>query len=182
MGEAREPGWYPDVATVGADRWWDGVDWTEFTRATPPPAERLLLRGERPDLARPIHLRESNGSVLAIALSPLWISLSLFVMTAFSFASPLAGSILTGLPIGGMIALFLLAARDRETLRQRGARDAASPLWMLFTPLGYLIGRWSALRPYGAGGGGWIVLIGVQGVLLVGLIAWWTGLLGLMPH
>jgi hypothetical protein len=31
-------GWYPDPAGQSGQRWWDGLGWTEYVRATPPPA------------------------------------------------------------------------------------------------------------------------------------------------
>ncbi|MFF1836330.1 DUF2510 domain-containing protein [Streptomyces sp. NPDC058231] len=41
MSDATPPGWYPDTAAPGADRWWDGTAWTAHTRpaaAVPQPS------------------------------------------------------------------------------------------------------------------------------------------------
>ncbi|MFE2091271.1 DUF2510 domain-containing protein [Streptomyces sp. NPDC059460] len=32
MSDATPPGWYPDAAAPGTDRWWDGTAWTAHTR------------------------------------------------------------------------------------------------------------------------------------------------------
>jgi len=56
LGHASpQPGWYRDPSDPGAERWWDGVAWSEARRApaTPrsgPPAahERLVQLGCRP--------------------------------------------------------------------------------------------------------------------------------------
>ncbi|GAA2980297.1 DUF2510 domain-containing protein [Streptomyces fulvorobeus] len=32
MSDATPPGWYPDAATPGSERWWDGTAWSAHTR------------------------------------------------------------------------------------------------------------------------------------------------------
>lgn len=174
-----EPGWYPDASSPGVERWWDGIDWTEFTRA-PVTVEPARRPGQRNPEVRVVHVRESTGAALAISLSPTWFGMLIFALTAFAVASPLAGAVLGAVPVAAALALFVLAGSDREQLRARGARDAASPLWMFLSPLGYLIARWAALRPYGAGGEGWIWLCVAQLLVLLLITGWWSGVAGLL--
>lgn len=30
---AQQPGWYPDPTLPGQQRWWSGLEWTDFTRS-----------------------------------------------------------------------------------------------------------------------------------------------------
>jgi hypothetical protein len=45
------PGWYPEPGHTGngpaLERWWDGTEWTEYTRSAPPPAADVLSAGHQ---------------------------------------------------------------------------------------------------------------------------------------
>ncbi|SCF85400.1 DUF2510 domain-containing protein [Streptomyces sp. Ncost-T10-10d] len=41
MSDATPPGRYPDAATPGTERWWDGRAWTAHTRPIAPVAQQL---------------------------------------------------------------------------------------------------------------------------------------------
>jgi hypothetical protein len=41
-------GWYPDAATPGVLRWWDGAAWTAHTALAGGSPERPLLPADRP--------------------------------------------------------------------------------------------------------------------------------------
>ncbi|MDX3358033.1 DUF2510 domain-containing protein, partial [Streptomyces sp. ME01-24h] len=43
------PGWYPEPGQTGdgpaLERWWDGTEWTEYTRTAQPPAQGFAAPG-----------------------------------------------------------------------------------------------------------------------------------------
>ncbi|MGW1192808.1 DUF2510 domain-containing protein [Streptomyces sp. NPDC002559] len=41
MSNATPPGWYPDAAIPGTERWWDGAAWTAHTRPTAPAPQQF---------------------------------------------------------------------------------------------------------------------------------------------
>ncbi|MFE7619077.1 DUF2510 domain-containing protein [Streptomyces sp. NPDC057496] len=41
MSNATPPGWYPDAAIPGTERWWDGTAWTAHTRPTAPAPQQF---------------------------------------------------------------------------------------------------------------------------------------------
>lgn len=104
--------------------------------------------------------------------------MSLFVTFGFSLASPLAGVVFSGLPVVFAVALFVLAAADRDQLRGRGCLSAASPFWILLSPIGYLAVRWLTVRQYGGSGSSPLIALAAQLVSLSAIFMVWSGLLG----
>lgn len=54
------PGWYADPNDRSIDRWWNGTEWTDPTRARPPEEPSLSTAGWYPDSTG--HLRWWDGS------------------------------------------------------------------------------------------------------------------------
>ena len=84
---------------------------------------------------------DDTPHVRLITNSALWFWGALGALHALSFANPLASS---AIPIAGAVgiaAIVTAAFRDRTVLKDRGAHPVASPLWMLLSPVAYLIAR-----------------------------------------
>lgn len=64
---------------------------------------------------------------------------------------------LAALNLASWFVLIALASADRSALLTGGNRSAASPLWMLLSPLAYLIARSIQVRRWDASG--WVPLI-----------------------
>jgi hypothetical protein len=181
-------GWYPDPAGGDGKRWWDGSQWTSNTReaeqapALPTfgnyvPAEdrsvRPVLRGD----AGVAYTRASWW----LSLSPLWVVIPqvILVESVEALASGLtpAATFVPGLALLNVliwVALVWLAFADRRKLLSLGNNSAASPFWVLLTPLAYLIVRAQHVRLYAMGGWASVVWWCIALVLTPGL-----GLLGL---
>jgi hypothetical protein len=137
-------GWRADPGDPALERWWDGVSWTEFTRAAPPaprPIERRIPVREQ--IYRPPD--PATRAVAWIAWSPGWVTFVLLPLALLGLASALASLLV---PVtAGLVLLILgaLAVRDGRQLYERGFPRRPSPAWMLLSPVAYLVARWRAL-------------------------------------
>jgi hypothetical protein len=111
------PGWYAS-GVPGEERWWSGVEWTEFTR----PIGGVKKKGLEPG-------GTFVGSLVAgIVIAPLVASMWLGVLL-LGLANPLQGFGVSIMALGGTALNFLafynaylLSKRDKE----RAARTAAA--------------------------------------------------------
>jgi hypothetical protein len=164
IGGPIPAGWYPDPAGGNGKRWWDGTGWTHNVQAPevapPPPSFGNYVHAEfRPTI--PLPIAESGigytRSSWWIAGSPLWIVVpQAIVLGLFSSLAPLpAPSIVLGatlFTVLGWLITLGLAFADRAGLIRGGNLTAASPWWILLTPLAYLIARARQVRLYASGG------------------------------
>jgi hypothetical protein len=62
----REPGWYPDPARPGQQRWWDGTQWRGEGAAVGPPGEST------PDSYA---IASLVTALLVIPVAPIWLGI-----------------------------------------------------------------------------------------------------------
>jgi len=81
-----------------------------------------------------------TGSVWGIAVLPVVVVAAAYAVAvgASEFYSAFAQG---GLAFIFVLVTVVLAARDRRELLDSGYRNAASPAWLLLTPLAYLLAR-----------------------------------------
>ena len=164
--ELRPEGWYPDPFAQRTDqeRWWDGVQWLEFTRETRRMPAARPPRARRPEV--------ENWPFLALLLWPTWVVIlgSLVqwgLALGFRFGHP--ESVLGAIAIGlvTVLVVILLALRDRRVQLATGATRPASAWWVLLTPVAYVIARIVAQRRDGVfGARGPLIALGAQLALL----------------
>lgn len=135
-----DEGWYPDPDRGGAERWWDGLGWTEFRREAPTAVSRRVA--QREPIAH--RLGDSTRALAFVVGSPVWVGV------LYWFVSLLSVPLLLRMPIWerptiklGFLAVMLLvltaaAVVDARTLRARGFAWVPNPLWALATPIVYL--------------------------------------------
>jgi hypothetical protein len=157
-------GWYPDPGGSNGTRWWDGSGWTENVREPEPVAApstfNSFVHAEfRPSI--PVPIAESGiaytRSSWWLASSPLWVvAPQAAVVEAFNaLAPPPFWALLLGITLLTLLAWAILAGlafADRAGLRSGGNLTAASPWWILLTPLVYLIVRARQVNLYATGG------------------------------
>lgn len=157
-------GWYPDPAGGEGKRWWDGRTWTanvQEPEATPPPPSfgnyvPVELRAGRPIAIAEAGIAYTRASWW-IAGSPLWLVVpqAALVELVNALAPQAQGSLVLGGVLYSVlvwVALIGLAFADRDALRRGGNATAASPWWMLLSPLVYLILRAGQVNRYATGG------------------------------
>jgi hypothetical protein len=161
-------GWYPDPGGSADLRWWNGQQWTAQLQpvpvapvAPPPPAVQSFqpaaekayvpfssaAAAPRPVLRGIAYTR----TVWWICFQPLWGLATQAVMYAIVTAF---GPVPTVLLVIGFTVLNLLlwallvrlAFADRKALVEGGNGSAASPWWILLSPLVYLILRARQVR------------------------------------
>ncbi|HEY4268395.1 MAG TPA: DUF2510 domain-containing protein [Galbitalea sp.] len=144
-------GWYKDPADSARLRWWDGSQWTSTVQNAPlgRPAEAAYVPFQRSAQIE----QATNSPGLAYTRTMWWISAQPIwgvVTQVMLFALVTAfGSVPAAILVPGYLILNLallavlvgLAFADRRALLQGGNQSAASPWWMLLSPLVYLILR-----------------------------------------
>ncbi len=203
--QAVPAGWYPDPADPAGKRWWDGTKWTTDVQPAPqapspqPFAETpVLTRGSiAPDPFEASHsfARATRHTGIShtragwwISFQPLWglVTQVVLVVVAVSFLAipqALLSIILLGFNLVVLAILVALAHADRNGLRAGGNETAASPWWILLTPLVYLILRAREINRYDVGGWAGLVWWIVAAVLSPGVaILAYFGLIGIVAQ
>jgi Protein of unknown function (DUF2510) len=168
-------GWYDDPSGGAGSRWWDGAQWTGHIREPlmpaplPPVAAPPTIPGPAPMQAAPVLQAhrigvgtEDTRAAWWIAFSPLWsiVGQAAVVATIMSILNNQLGAYIPTLVVTNIVlwaAVLGLAFLDRSKLQAEGNASAASPFWVLLTPLAYLIARAQHVRMYATGA--WTVVV-----------------------
>ncbi|MGW1406849.1 DUF2510 domain-containing protein [Streptomyces sp. NPDC002403] len=104
MSDATPPGWYPDAAAPGTERWWDGTAWTAHIRPAAPAPQGLGPPAPVATASRNGATADGSGTrVVALAL---------------------AGLIVVGAAVTGAV---LLGRDDSGTRPEAGPSGSAPP-------------------------------------------------------
>jgi hypothetical protein len=159
-------GWYKDPADATRLRWWDGIQWTSTVQNAPIAASAVVSQSSsRPGSgqvgetayvpfqrsAQIEHATNKRGLAYTramwwISAQPIWgvvTQVMLFALVT-AFGSLPAVILVPGYLVVNLALLAVLvglAFADRRALTQGGNQSAASPWWMLLSPLVYLILR-----------------------------------------
>jgi hypothetical protein len=184
-------GWYTDPADPAGKRWWDGQRWTADVIAPEPPPVSTF--GGAAPLARTENAYVPFASTHTIAPAttetgvaytragwwicahPFWgVATQAVAVTLLNFTgAPPAGELALGLVAVNIVFLGILIAlafADRAALLAGGNGSAASPWWMLLSPLGYLIARALEVRRWEVGGWASVIWWSVALILTPGLV------------
>ena len=163
------PGWYADPAGGTGKRWWDGAGWTTHTQEpepAPPPATFGTYVPAEQRSFTPLGTADVGIAYTRaawwIAFSPIWsvVTQAIIVESAQAISpTPIAAFVpaLAVLNVLLLAVLVVLAFNDRVKLHSLGNNSAASPWWVLLTPLAYLIVRAQHVRLYATGA--WAMVI-----------------------
>jgi len=157
-------GWYPDPAGGDGKRWWDGAAWTHNVQepevAPAAPSFGNYVSAEfRPSIPLPT-AEVGTGYTRSswwIAGSPIWVTAPQAAVLGIldSLAPAPIPTIVLGVSlftILGWLITVRLAFADRAGLIRGGNNSAASPWWVLLTPIVYLVMRAREVQLYATGG------------------------------
>ena len=169
-------GWYPDAATPGVLRWWDGAAWTAHTAPAGGSPERPLLPADRPIY---------SPFIWVIALLPLASAFAVFGWTpdVSSIGAGVYGSGQLSVPSmytpGYFVILGLgwvlyglgvfLSSRDWLWLKRQGVVRPFHWAWAFLGGIVYVIGRSVIVRRVAAPRGLTPIWVSL-GVFLAGVI------------
>jgi hypothetical protein len=135
-------GWYPDPATPGRDRWWDGRAQTEYTAKTVNPSWAVFGVGYAHSMRMGANRVLLPARILAtgalVLLLLLFVGAIVVASTGGSIVPLAAGALLGAAAFVAAIVLGILGLRRSSTLGGRGLAIwaiAVSAFWVLFLPL-----------------------------------------------
>jgi len=115
-----QPGWRPDPDAPGAQRWWNGTDWTDDRRAGDADAAEPTIDPSPASPARPRNALQKASDVVvdpALAVSNPFAAAAL----AVGVIGVLFGA-LGVLPTLGLVVSILGLVRSRRVAREGGAK------------------------------------------------------------
>ncbi len=167
MDSTAQPaaGWYPDPAGSTHLRWWDGLDWTTHLLDPANPPKPAVTPAATSTVEQPFYRPMQRAPIYETAPEPSFsagstTTLAVWVIAVFPFLYYAADwaiiamtNSLDPFPFGVVslvvfVVIWSMALWDHAVLRSRGV-PTASVLWMLLSPIGYLIARRVRLKAVG---------------------------------